>query len=178
MTVSSADMVAQISSCSIFEGIQSRLFEEPWCSSPTIFKTRARTSSTSEIRTFLPISAKPRVKYVEVSFLIDLPGARSSAWLMRPVLPSCKSVSDTWGVVEGSHLQRAQRRTQRFSSMLRFAVDMPSQMIHTATSSVIGLVNYWCISEPRRSLIMPVSAGPGDERWHTYSASRDQLHEG
>ena len=56
----------------------------------------------SEIRTFLPISAKPRVKYVEVSFLINLRGARSSAWLMRPMLPSCEIVSGSEiPVVEG-----------------------------------------------------------------------------
>lgn len=86
-------MVAQISSCSIFENCQSKMLEDLWCSGPTIFKTSARTSSTSEIRTFLPISAKPRVRYVEVSLFINLRGARSSAWLMRPVLPSYKIVS-------------------------------------------------------------------------------------
>ena len=88
VTVSSADIVAQISSCSIFGSGQSEMLEELRRSSPTIFRTSARTSSTSEIRTFLPISAKPSVKYVEVSFIINLRGARSSAWLMRPVFPS------------------------------------------------------------------------------------------
>ena len=72
---------------------QFMISEDLSSSSPTIFKTRARTSSTLEIRTFLPISAKLRVKYVEVSFFISLRGARSSAWLIRPVFPSCKIVS-------------------------------------------------------------------------------------
>jgi hypothetical protein len=91
VTVSSADMVAQISSCSIFQSGQlicSRNF-----GAPTIFKISARTSSTSAIRTFLPISAKPRVKYVEVSFLINLRGTRSSAWSMSPMLPSYMTIS-------------------------------------------------------------------------------------
>ena len=89
----SADIVAQISSCSIFRNCQFKMLEELWCSSPTIFKMIALTSPTSEIPTFLPISAKPRVKYVEVSLLISLRGARSSAWWMRPLLPSYKIVS-------------------------------------------------------------------------------------
>ena len=86
-------MVAQISSCSIFVNRQPRVLKELLCIGPTIFKTRARTSSTSEILTFLPISAKPRVRYVEVSLLINLRGARSNAWSMRPVLPSYEFVS-------------------------------------------------------------------------------------
>jgi hypothetical protein len=95
VTVSSAEMVAQISSCSIFQNRQFNVLEELRRSGPTILKTRARTSSTLEIRTFLPISAKPRVKYVEVSFLINLRGARSSAWLIRPVLPSYGIISSS-----------------------------------------------------------------------------------
>lgn len=140
-------MVAQISSCSIFAESQSRVFE-PYFSSPTIFKTRARTSSRSEIRTFLPISAKLRVRYVEVSFFINLRGARSSAWLMRPVFPSYRIVSSDQGLaVEGSRWRRAQHRTRQFSSTSQSAVDMPSRMTRMVMSSAIGLKNYWCILE-------------------------------
>lgn len=98
--MSSAEMVAQISSCSIFVDHQSGVLKELRCVGPTIFKMRVRTSSTSEIRTFLPISAKPRVKYVEVSFLINLRGARSKAWSIRPVLPSYEIVSGSRRLVD------------------------------------------------------------------------------
>ena len=99
--MSSADMVAQISSCSILQCSQFKVLGGLRRPTPTIFKTSARTSSTSEIRTFLPISAKPRVKYVEVSFLINLRGARSNAWLMRPAFPSYKIVSGSQRPVIG-----------------------------------------------------------------------------
>lgn len=66
----------------------------------TMLTIVARTSSSFELPISFAMSPKPRVTYVEVSFLISHRGARSMTWFTSPMFFSCKykSVLDERGV--------------------------------------------------------------------------------